>query len=29
MTVFYTLATLSGLCFWGGVAILKGGNHHG
>lgn len=28
MTVFYTLATLSGLCFWGGVAVLKGGNHH-
>ena len=29
MTVFYTLATLSGSCFWGGVAVLKGGNHHG
>lgn len=29
MTIFYTLATLSGLCFWGGVAVLKGGNHHG
>lgn len=29
MTVFYTLATLSGLCFWGGVVVLKGGNRHG
>ncbi len=28
MTMFYTLATLSGICFWGGVAILKGGKHN-